>query len=176
MFDPTAFDNMKVVIEGALYDMDISGEIIITDRNDLINIAKMSRQFEVSFRLPNSSVTAGMEMVSNIVNLAAELIPGSLLENQSGCNVRLTFFHEGKFTSDDYKAMEIILLDVWGETRKITQAIHYNPLDNPMKIKNVITIDFDRLISEDQMDDLVEMTDFMVATLQHLQYFVSESK
>jgi hypothetical protein len=41
MFDPTAFDNMKVVLEGALYDLDIMGEIIITDRNDLFNTAKM---------------------------------------------------------------------------------------------------------------------------------------
>lgn len=52
MFDPTAFDNMKVVIEGALYDLDICGEIVITDRNDSFNMAKMSRTFDISFRLP----------------------------------------------------------------------------------------------------------------------------
>lgn len=36
MFDPTAFDNMKVVIEGAIYDLDLDGEISIIDRNDLL--------------------------------------------------------------------------------------------------------------------------------------------
>ncbi|MGZ4162287.1 MAG: hypothetical protein ACXVNF_16040, partial [Neobacillus sp.] len=54
VFDPTAFDNMKVVIEGALYDMDIIGEIIITDRNDIMNMAKLSRRFDICFTLPNS--------------------------------------------------------------------------------------------------------------------------
>jgi hypothetical protein len=35
--------------------------------------------------------------------------------------------------------------------------------------KNVITVEFDRLISEEQMDDLVEMTEFMITTLKQLQ-------
>ena len=52
MFDPTAFENIKVVLEGAVYDLDLNGEIIIIDRNDLINTAKLSRKYELSFQLP----------------------------------------------------------------------------------------------------------------------------
>ena len=75
MFDPTAFDNMKVVIEGALYDLDLAGKIVIIDRNDIMNIAKMSRRFDVSFTLPEARVTAMIEITSNLINLAAELLP-----------------------------------------------------------------------------------------------------
>lgn len=49
MFDPTAFENLKIVIEGAVYDRDFSGEILVTDRNDIINLAKLERRFEISF-------------------------------------------------------------------------------------------------------------------------------
>ena len=51
MFDPTAFENMRVVMEGIFYDKDLSGDITIVDRNDVINTAKMSRDFDLSFQL-----------------------------------------------------------------------------------------------------------------------------
>lgn len=175
MFDPTAFDNMKVVLEGALYDRDIFGEIVITDRNDLMNMAKMSRYFDVSFKLPESkgnAVSAKIMVESKLINLAAELLQGSLSESQSGCQIKLQFYLEGISMQENFQSIERILLDIWGETRKITLSIQYYPLDKAKKIKYVVTVDFDRLISEDQMDDLVEMTEFMITTIQHLQSFV----
>jgi hypothetical protein len=182
IFDPTAFDNMKVVIEGALYDMDIGGEIVITDRNDLVNLAKMSRCFDVSFTLPEgreNGVLAKIEMVSNLMNLAAELLPGTATQTEkkeSGCQVKLHYFLEGIVKLVDYQAIESILFDIWGETRKVTQIVEYSPLDKVKKIKNQVTIEFERLISEEQMENLVEMIDFMITTIQHLQSFVSELK
>lgn len=168
MFDPTAFDNMKVVIEGALYDLDIIGEIVITDRNDLINMAKMSRKFDMSFHLPNSTVKAKMEMTSNLVNLAAELIPSIQLEPKSGCHLRLQFLIEHEDLEIDFQAVETILQNVWGSTRKITQIVQYHPLENESKHTHVIKVEFERLIGEDQMDDLVEMTEFIITTLKQL--------
>ena len=32
MFDPTIYDNIKVVLEGAVYDLDLEGKIIITTK------------------------------------------------------------------------------------------------------------------------------------------------
>ncbi|KYD22330.1 MAG: hypothetical protein C6P37_08510 [Caldibacillus debilis] len=51
MFDPTAYENMKVILEGYLYDYDMQGEILIKERNDLINLADMSRTFSLLFSL-----------------------------------------------------------------------------------------------------------------------------
>ncbi len=168
MFDPTAFDNMKVVIEGALYDLDIIGEIVITDRNDLINIAKMSRKFDVSFQLPNSVVTAKIEMTSNLVNLAAELLPAFLSEQKAGCYLSLQFGIEHEDMEIDFQALETILLNVWGSTRKITQVVQFHPLEIERKHTHVIKVEFERLIREDQIDDLVEMTEFIMTTLKQL--------
>jgi len=167
MFDPTAFDNMKVVIEGALYDLDIKGDIIITDRNDLINLAKMSRSFDVSFQLPDGNGTAKVELKSTLLNLAAELLPSMQTEHQTGCYVRLEFFLEQEKEPDFYELKDI-LLNIWGDSRNFSLTSHVHPLDTNQKISIILAVEFGRLVTEDQMDDLVNMTDFVVTTLERL--------
>ncbi|GHH98264.1 hypothetical protein [Neobacillus kokaensis] len=176
MFDPAAFDNMKVVIEGALYDKDLDGEIAITDRNDIFNIAKMSRMFNIYFSFPEIAegiLSAKIELEARFDNLAAELLSGSVSEKLAGCYVTLQFFIEHEDEINQYQAVQKIFSGVWGELRKITQTIEYNPLAKPQKVKNVVTIDFERLIREEQMDDLVEMTEFMLTTLIDLKTYFS---
>lgn len=176
MFDPTAFDNMKVVIEGALYDYDLEGEIVIIDRNDLMNMAKMSRTFAVSFQLPGEMAVAKLELESSLINLAAELLPVALSKKQSGCHVKLDFFLEGISKESDFREIDTILFDIWGESRKITQTVQYNPLRISKYINNIITIEFDRLIGEEHIEDLVEMIDFMITTIKQLQSYFSSKK
>lgn len=169
MFDPTAFDNMKVVIEGALYDLDISGEIVITDRNDSINMAKMSRRFDMTFRLPEKKVKATIELKSGLVNLAAELLPSIQSEEQAGCMLSLKFIAAKENELDiDYTAIKALLTDIWGPTRIINQSVLYDPLSIDPAHSLIITIEFDRLIHEDQIEDLVEMTEFIITTLKRL--------
>ncbi|PLS03534.1 hypothetical protein [Neobacillus cucumis] len=167
MFDPTAFDNMKVVIEGAFYDLDLKGDIVITDRNDLFNMAKMSRSFDISFRLPYDTVIAKVEISSKMINLAAELLPAIKNERQAGVFVRLEFILKQE-KELNYQEVKHILLDIWGEDRDISLSSHYNPLESDKNLSTLLTIDFGRLITEDQMDDLVEMTNFIITTLERL--------
>jgi hypothetical protein len=177
MFDPTAFDNMKVVIEGAIYDLDLEGEINIIDRNDFINLAKMSRSFDVSFILPenkNRRVIAKIMLESNLSNLAAELLPGSLSDKYSGSNVKLEFQLESSLNQENYIQIEALLLDVWGETRKIGQTVQYDPLERKQESLNIFTVEFERLVREEQLDDLAGMVQFMVTTVQQLSQFTSK--
>ena len=167
MFDPTAFDNMKVVIEGALYDRDIQGEIVITDRNDWLNMAKMTRSFDISFRIPNDTVIAKVEITSNLINLAAELLPAIQTERNAGCYVKLQFILKQLEEFNDQKINHIVM-DIWGEDREILLSNQYNPLEEENDFSTIVWVDFVRLITEDQMDDLVEMTGFIITTLERL--------
>jgi hypothetical protein len=172
MFDPTAFENIKVVLEGAIYDLDLDGEIIITNRNDWINTAKLSRKFEIHFQLPEKKmvpVTAKIELESNLENLAAELLPGSLSEKLAGCklNLEFSFTHQHKIV--DYRNIEKILMEIWGEKRNIVQEVTFYPLQKEKMMKSVAAVKFDRLIYEDQIEDLVDMVQFMKTTLSQLQ-------
>ena len=172
MFDPTAFENMKVVIEGALYDLDLAGQISIIDRNDLVNTAKMSRSFDVYFTLPESEVAAMIEIKSDLINLAAELLPDSIEEKQSGCYMKLQFIHHGITDETHLGKIQSILMDIWGRTRKISQSITINHFEST--INNVNSIELDRLVREEQMEDMVELLDTMVTTLEHLQSYLSK--
>ncbi|MEH7418211.1 hypothetical protein V7266_23360 [Neobacillus drentensis] len=167
MFDPTAFDNMKVVIEGALYDLDIKGDIIITDRNDLINLAKMSRSFDVAFHLPEGKGLAKIELKSTLINLAAELLPSIQTDHQAGCYVRLEFVLVSE-KELNFHELKDILLEIWGNSRNISLTSYFNPLDTDQKISTSLTVEFGRLVTEDQMDDLVNMTGFVVTTLERI--------
>ncbi|MEM5598975.1 hypothetical protein AAHB53_26655 [Niallia circulans] len=52
---------------------------------------------------------------------------------------------------------------------KIRQEISYQPLEAEQTILNHITIDFNRLITEEQIDDMITMMEFMEKTLAALQ-------
>jgi hypothetical protein len=177
MFDPTAFDNMKVIVEGALYDRDLSGEIFITDRNDIINMAKMSRQFNISFSIPQGkpkAVLGEIELESKLVHLSAELLPSSHTEQLVGCLVKLYFTFDIEEVEIDYYELNTILFGIWGTSRKITLSIQHEPLQPTKKEKGIIAVDFERLITEDQMDDLVGMTDVMITTQQKLSEYLNK--
>jgi hypothetical protein len=175
MFDPTAFDNMKVVIEGALYDLDLAGDIVVTDRNDIVNMAKMSRSFDIHFQNASSQfpiVTAKLGINAELINLAAEILPNSLAQRQSGCTINLQFFHEGITNETQLQEIREIFVDIWGETRQINQFVTIT--HSKSLIDNCISIEFDRLIREDQMDDLVEMIHFMKTSIEQLQSYLRE--
>ncbi|KPV55085.1 periplasmic component, partial [Paenibacillus sp. A3] len=50
MFDPTIFDNLKVVLEGHLYDLDAEQTIRVIGREDFIDLASMKRIFSMRIR------------------------------------------------------------------------------------------------------------------------------
>ncbi|WP_088072133.1 hypothetical protein [Gottfriedia luciferensis] len=91
MFDPTAFDNMKVVIEGILYDKDLDGEYSIIDRNDFVNLSKMDRLFSIQFKLKENlnATSCKFSMGTTVNDLYNELINGN---TEVGCFIELEFF------------------------------------------------------------------------------------
>jgi hypothetical protein len=172
MFDPTAFDNIKVVLEGALYDMDLEGAIRITDRNDLLNTAKMSRRFELEFELAEDSlsqITAQIILEAQLTHLAAELLPGCQSEKLAGCLLYLSFYMKQAERSRDYLRIEQVVQEIWGGNREITMIEQINPLSPHPEQTTIVEIKFGRLITEDQMNDLVDMTEYMIKTLECLR-------
>ena len=172
MFDPTAFENLKVVIEGAIYDKDLAGEILVTDRNDLINLAKLQRKFEIFFIDPNSAghrITAIFILEADLKNLAAELLPSALSEELSGCKVCVKFelihSNEARF----FQSINRILTEIWGNEREIQQLVHVKPLWVQEEVKNQITISFNRLVYEEQIHDLTDMVDYMITSMKQLK-------
>lgn len=169
MFDPTAFDNMKVVLEGALYDLDLDGEIAIIDRNDIVNMAKLSRSYDITFtKNMNSSIPCTILLEAGLANLAAELHPSALNEKIAGANLSITFTLQHENNKILHNRIAAEMTNIWGSNRSCKQQVCFNPLETINKVKNEVTITFNRLILEDQMDDLTSMIDYILSSIEKL--------
>lgn len=177
MFDPTAFENMKVVLEGAIYDCDLAGEILIIDRNDFVNLAKLSRTYEVEFQLAeplqNNQNSAKIVMTAALENLAAELMSSTISKQKAGCEVSLHFYVDLNYDPNLFEEIHSLFVDIWGSERSIQHEMVVEPFVDHEVVLNTITIRFNRLIIEDQMNDLVHMVEYMITSLQHIDDLLS---
>lgn len=170
MFDPTAYENMKVVIEGALYDRDLVGEIIILDRNDIVNLAKLSRTYEVTFAMEGEhTVNCTFRLTADLDNLAAELLPSSKSASRAGAHILISFHLEHPNDKSTDMWIERELQGIWGHDRTYKQEISLDPFSKNNTIKKRIFLEFNRLIYEEQIDDIEEMITYMILTLEKLE-------
>ncbi|MBP2241274.1 hypothetical protein J2Z40_001836 [Cytobacillus eiseniae] len=170
MFDPTAFENMKVVLDGAIYDEDISGKVQIIDRNDLLNIAKLSRKYEITFTDSiEKKIHCTFMMEAGLENLAAELLPIAQTNRLAGCHlfVKFSFDHPNEVFT--FQKINQILKEIWGSDRTITQTATLFPFKDTNIIKNETIISFNRIVYEDQIDDILLMIDYMMISIEKLR-------
>ncbi|WP_455663148.1 hypothetical protein [Pradoshia sp.] len=93
MFDPTVFENLKVVTEGAFYDLDLSGELAVIDRHDYIDLAHMSRNYEIIVRYDadkEKHVECTFSLSAGLSAFAEEKLPAFSKRNPS-CALKFTF-------------------------------------------------------------------------------------
>lgn len=176
MFDPTAFENIKVVIEGAIYDRDLSGEILVIDRNDWINTAKLSRKYEITCCLAgdeHSGVNATMTLEAGLENLSAELMDLEHSTHLAGCIVVIHFSLTHCNESSIYKRIHTVLEEIWGSGRAIEQTAQIHALGDASQVNNKASVSFNRLIYENQIDDLAEMIDYMIKSMVNLKASLS---
>ncbi|PLR81074.1 hypothetical protein CVD25_06635 [Bacillus canaveralius] len=171
MFDPTAFENMKVVIEGAIYDKDLAGELKVIDRNDLINTAKLSREYSVSFTNPGSlpgDPSCTLILQASLKNLAAELLLESGSGQEAGCTILIVFNTTHKKDLAISGIIQEKVREIWGIERIITQRWTFGH-ESEDNVTNETIVSFNRPIFEEQIDDLVAMIDYMEKTIKSLQ-------
>ncbi|MGM0899822.1 MAG: hypothetical protein ACQEXB_01705 [Bacillota bacterium] len=172
MFDPTAFDNMKVVVEGAIYDRDLDGELLVTNREDLVDLANLSRTFKLAFSLTHSNrsnLHAELKIQAGLKNLAAEILEMGDSSASAGCVVTVAFHLTHANDEKIFFNIQKVLEEIWGGERKIEQVVKINPIKKTVTIVNEATVQFNRLVVEDQIGDLTDMIDYIVLTLKELE-------
>ncbi|REE56266.1 hypothetical protein A8990_1663 [Paenibacillus taihuensis] len=169
MFDPTVFDNLKVAIENQVYDLDnIAGQVLITHRIDRMELAVMARIFALQFKLVNGAgITAEIRLEASLKDIAAELLEQS--GENSGCTLRLRFYMPVQDANETCKAIEEKLETIWQPEMPPTQTLSFGYGEQqPITYHNEIELHFNRKINEDQMEDLPELIDHMLQTLEEL--------
>ncbi|MEG9297954.1 hypothetical protein V6B33_15935 [Mangrovibacillus sp. Mu-81] len=160
MFDPTAFDNLKVVVEGAVYDLDLSGEINILDRRDLFDFAHYERTYLIQYSLLNqseSSVT--LHLKADMSHFIAER-KGLADKNRAGAEIEFTYEGSDKLTGSK-KELE----SAWGAD-KSWEWMNISSSLRPPSVQGILR--FNRVITEEMVDDILQMVSFSAETLDIL--------
>ncbi|BAU29688.1 hypothetical protein DFP93_10665 [Aneurinibacillus soli] len=172
MFDPTIYENMKVALEGAVYDLDLAGAILVTARKDRVDLATMSREYRIEFQdreaRGGEKPAARMTLLASASDLAGEVLELAPIE-RLGCLLRVSF---ALYVDSLAECEEIadMLVDVWGGRPEIRQSLSfvYDPEGAPIRYENTVTLDFGRKINEDNVEDLVSIVDHTVLSLRRL--------
>ncbi|MFB1080880.1 hypothetical protein [Jeotgalibacillus sp. JSM ZJ347] len=162
MFDPTAFDNLKTVLEGTVYDRDLDGTIKIKTRSDQVDIATLCRSFTLTFYVDEDVFEADMNLYADLKKLSAELLPDTQ-GNEAGAAISIVFRKYGVEWTDKELS---VLSEQWGENRcydirKISSTRNQDYCEAIVR--------FERTITEDMLRDIEDMVYFVIETLDFLE-------
>ncbi|KZD43378.1 hypothetical protein BW897_14360 [Bacillus cereus] len=175
MFDPTAFENLKVIVEGAVYDFDLHGDILVTDRKDVMDLASLSRMYSISFQLTETFKT--MVEATFSLSVDAKNLSGEILEVPQfipGCEMKLEFSFEMEQPEIGCEKIETLLHSIWGKERMITQKISYEYNKQAISYHNKVEVLFQKSITEDHVDDLIAVISHMIETVRTIQHFLQK--
>lgn len=180
MFHPIIYDNIKVVLEGAVYDRDLEGEIIVHSRADVVDLATFHRQFQIEFSLseqvdPHKKVTAMIQLKTQLADIASEQLEQSLTDHV-GCTICIHFTLDITDVLAETHTVTHILNEIWGHRPHITQEIstrfdEHRQLEWPPSIfRNRITLDFHRKIDEGNIEDIHDLVEHCIQSLSRLNH------
>lgn len=168
MFDPTVLENLKIAFENQLYDLDnIEGKIQITNREDLLDMAVMSRKFTLQFMLAGSgTVTGEVVLESSLDDLAAEILetPGST----PACTLLVRFYKQVRDWPEECRRIAQAVRSVWQPEMPPVQTLSIVYGEEPAVWQDVIELRFNRRINEDQIEDIPALIEHMIRSLEWL--------
>jgi len=185
--DPSIFDNLRVVLEGAVYDLDLEGEALVTSRSDRVDLAAMARHYTIRFVRrtegdgrretgPQAAfrTEAAIHLASGLADLAGEKLEADF-GRRPGCEIWIEF-------SSDLSALANLLavserwgalLDrLWGEGTAVRHKACEewdHPGGRPARRRLTSSVLFRRTIDERQIDDLPELVGHVLRTLEELE-------
>ncbi|MFC0558945.1 hypothetical protein [Halalkalibacter alkalisediminis] len=165
MFDPTIFENLKVAFENHIYDLDnITGQIEVINRKDYLDMAVMSRELALEFKLMSQNkVSAEVVLKAGLKDLSAEILetPGT----DPGCTLLIYFYKKVRNVTLECQQIDTIIEKIWKPVLKPTQTLSFTYKEMPNLYLNKIELTFNRLINEEQIGDIPELIDHVMQTL-----------
>ena len=163
MFDPTVFDNLKVIVEGYLYDLDLENKISITNRNDFVDLATMSRKCIITF----SNVNRIDPAVNFEIEMSQKQLAGELLQTikKPGCYLTVSFQEESKNSKYDELLLKK-LQKIWGEDHFVKLFITNELTSSSPAFYHQYQVSFQRTYGEDDLEELLNVVNHSVSLLK----------
>jgi len=167
MFDPTVFDNLKVVVEGSVYDLDMRGELKVIGRIDRVELTAMSRYYAIQFSLPDKpEVWAELKLWADTEDLAGEIL--ELDTVTLGCQMQPVFYKRLKKPEVECPQIEALTTEIWGNhVHQMQRIITVYGEAEKMPLDEII-IYFNRRFGEEVLADLPQMLEHMLLMLEKL--------
>ncbi|MTT32574.1 hypothetical protein GMB86_11200 [Terrilactibacillus sp. BCM23-1] len=166
MIDPTMFDNLKVVLEGIIYDFEMDDRLTILDRTDSIDLAKLNKSYIIDFKRLRGKTSVTLSMTSDLHTLATELLEEDMTD--LACQFQLTFHTPIKNPKTDCEALLFIINKHWRQFHPtITQRISYI-YPGHHHYSNAIQLKFEDGLTEAEIDDLHSLMTIIVETLNSI--------
>ncbi|MDF2721342.1 MAG: hypothetical protein K0Q59_1017 [Paenibacillus sp.] len=172
MFDPTLYENLKAVLEGAVYELDRHGRIVVVHRSDLIDLAAMSRSYAIGYRLVDGRCSADIRLMAGLVDLAGEKLEWR--NAQPGSKLELFFSILVRNPVTACKNIQDVLTQIWDSTVSITQTLSFRYGDDGSRCHNRIGIHFERKWSEGHGSEIARLLEQTVRTLRLLEPYNME--
>ncbi|WP_010171964.1 hypothetical protein [Bacillus coahuilensis] len=152
MFDPTAFDNLKVVLEGAIYEEDLLGRIQVVNRQDLIDLASLNRTYRIEVLYASIRLTITLSS-------SLELLSNEILEVNGPTGIYLTI----QYHSPNHMAhiVEERIVHNWS-TRKFTKKICIENQNTEV----TWSYSFKEIIEEHMSDELINIFHFSLEVVK----------
>lgn len=168
MYDPTIFENLKVAIENQVYDLDnIDEEIDVSNRTDSLDMATMSRQFTLQFSLKDQpEINGEIALEASLRDLAAEILEVS--GEEPGCMIKLRFYLVVEDVAIECKKIQEIVQNIWEQEPLPTQTLSFVYNEEKKVYKDIIEVTFNHKINESHMDDIPELVEHVLQTLDEL--------
>lgn len=169
MFDPTVFDHLKTVLEGAIYDLDLGEHFEIVDRSDLVDLAKLSRIYSIC--LAKGGIEAVIELATD-----AEGWSGEILEDGAPypCELFVQFYFKVKDADRDLPGIPFRLNQIWKPYKpKIEQHVAFLYGSKETEFYNHINLIFPDGVDESFIPDIPRFIGLILETLTALESFAA---
>ncbi|MFC7370559.1 hypothetical protein ACFQPF_02585 [Fictibacillus iocasae] len=169
MFHPSVYDNLKVVLEGAVYDADFEEKIIITGREDLLDMASAARKYKVSFSLKNGShdMTGYVSISSSLEDLYQEKIND--LPEKAGCSFEYGLTLSVMDIDEDCLSIQHILAPVYGLDAHVQQDLLYQFGKPRGSYENRVRIAYNQPMCENDIPFLEESLPIFIKVMAEIQ-------
>ena len=167
MFDPTIFENLKVVLEGAVYDLDLSEQVLVIGRHDRIELSTMSRYYSLRFCLPEKEhIHAELRLSADTADLASEIL--ELDSHKPGCSIQPVFFIPIHDPEEECKQIARLVEEIWGARYQPMLEIRtiFGDKQSPHLLK--LSLQFHRKFGEEIADDFASLLEHMMILLDRL--------
>ena len=105
-------------------------------------------------------------MFASLENLSSELLASHINEASNGSTVDIFITCPEKLVDEQAEKMLRGLEKIWGQRTIQWTTCMKKTNTNQQSYTSEFTISFDRLVKEDQMDDLVDMVEYLIQSLQ----------